>query len=176
MVPLSAVYTVPFGFVVFGSPLVAIGVRAVRQNAAVRDWPQVKGRIVMSAVRTLSSQRLETFDRNWAPNSPNNPGEIRDETYYSADARFAYEVDGQAREGTKISRQGVGGTLERMQAWVHRHPPGTEVSVYVDPHDPATAYIELSRQSVGGLILLIWGGVFVFIGALIFVIFLLVGS
>ena len=170
MLPLSPVYIVPLGLVVFGSPFVAIGVRSQRENAAVRNWPQVKGRIATSVVRTFTSQRLDTFDRNWAPNSPNNQGQIRNETYYSADARFAYEVDGQACEGTKISREGVGGTQQQVQAWVDRHPPGTEVSVYVDPHDPTTAYIELSRRSVGALILLIWGGVFVFAGVLVFVI------
>jgi hypothetical protein len=177
MVPFSSVYVVPLVFTVLGSPFVAIGRRAQRQNAAVRTWPQVKGRIVTSSVRTYATETLDTFDKNWAPNSPNNQGTIRVGTNSVAEARYTYEVAGQSREGTKVSRQGIGGgtlkAVEAARAWVDQHPPGTEVSVYVNPQDPAEAYIELSAHSVGALILLIWGGVFVFIGLLIFVIFLL---
>ncbi len=54
--------------------------------------------------------------------------------------------------------------------------PGTEVSVYVDPDDAATAYLEWKRWSVGSIILFVWGGVFVFAGLLVLAIFMLVGG
>lgn len=166
MLPLSPVYLVPLGLVVFGSPFVAIGVVYQRKNMAIVSWPRVKGRIVSSAIQTRSFQRPD----------PSDPSRSINETDYSADARFTYEVDGKAHEGTKISRQGISGGLENVQAWIHRHPPGTEVSVYVDPRDAATAYLEWRRWSVGSIILLVWGGVFVFAGLLVLAIFMLVGG
>jgi hypothetical protein len=147
MVPLSPVYLVPLGLLVFGSPFVTIGIVYQRKNSTIRSWPRVKGRMVSATLGTA----------------------------YSVDARFTYEVDGQTYEGSKISREGIGGDREKLQAWIHRHSPGTEVSVYVDPHDAAKAYLEWAR-SVGSIILLVWGGLYVFAGLLVLVIFMLVGS
>jgi hypothetical protein len=145
MVPLSPVYLVPLLLVVFGSPFVSIGIVYQRKNSAIRSWPRVRGRIVSATLGAAES----------------------------VDARFTYEVDGRTYEGSKISREGNG--QENVQAWIHRHSPGAEVSVYVDPHDAATAYLEWKR-SVGSLILLAWGGLYVFAGLLVLVIFMLVGS
>ncbi|MEO7109937.1 MAG: DUF3592 domain-containing protein [Polyangiaceae bacterium] len=173
VVPFSSVYLVPSFFLVFGSPLVAIGVRAERANAAEKNWPRAKGKILTSAVRTVTAEIFDSFDKGRWANSPSNQGQMRSVTTITAEATYTYEVDGQTHEGTKVNREGIGGSQQEMQAWVDAHPPGTEVTVYVDPQNPATAYLQLKRWSVGGLILLIWGGVMIFIGLLVLVIFML---
>lgn len=174
MVPFSAVYSVPAFFALFGAPLVAIGVRAQRVNAAVSNWPQVIGTIVTSRVNARTGERLDTFDKDRSPGMPDNQGTVRKETVYERVATYTFQFDGQTREGTKVTREGImDGNQAKAQAWLAAHPPGTEVTVSVDPKDPAIAYIELAPRSLGGMILLIWGGVMMFIGAVIFVIFML---
>lgn len=172
MVPFSAVYVVPLGLALFGTPFIAIGVWSQRVNAALRAWPRVKGKIVTSAVRTITSDYFDPLDRNGV-NSINAQGTMKTATSIVVDAHYTYEADGQTREGTQFNREGIGGSPKEVQTWVAQHPAGTEVTVYVDPHNPATAYLELRRWSLGGLILTIWGGVFIFIGFLVLVIFLL---
>lgn len=174
MLPLSSVYFVPLGLVACGSPFVAIGLVSHRNNIASRSWPRVKGRIVSSEVemRTFEEKR-DPLDRDWVRDHPNDTVQ---RTYCSAAARFTYEVDGRKLESTRISREGISGTQAEVQAWVDRHAPGTQVRVYYDPHDPAVAYIEWKRWTVGSIIMLVWGGVFVFAGLLVFVIFMLVGG
>jgi hypothetical protein len=173
MVPFSPVYLVPLGFVVFGSPFMTIGFISKRKNTTIGGWPRVKGRIVSSAVRSSEFQELNTFDRKWAPSSPNNQGEMVNRTSYSAEARFSYEAGGKTREGQTISREGIMGA--NAQGWVDRHPPGTEVDVYVDPSDPARAYLEWKRWTMGTIFMFAFGGVFWFIAVLLLVIFMLVG-
>ncbi len=173
MLPLSPVYFVPLGLIVCGSPFVTIGVIYQRKNTAIRGWPRVKGRIVSSALETDTLERRDTVDPDWMRAHPNDVTTV---TTYSAAARFTYEVDGQKHESTTISRERIGGTQQQVQAWIDRHPPGTEVSVYVDPDDAATAYLEWKRWSVGSIILFVWGGVFVFAGLLVLAIFMLVGG
>jgi hypothetical protein len=151
MIPLSPVYSVPFGIMTLGSPFVIIGLISRRKSTAIGTWPQVKGRIVSSQLRT----------------STDDDGES-----YSVDARFSYEVGGKTYERDTISREGIFGA--KAQPWVDSHPPGSEVTVYVDPRDPATAYLEWKRWTIGSIAMLAWGGVMISIGLLVLVIFLLV--
>ena len=173
MLPLSPVYFVPLGLVACGSPFVAIGVISKRKNTAIRGWPRVTGRIVSSALETHEIERRDTVNPQWMRDHPND---VAYTTTCSAAARFTYEVDGKTHESTTISRENLGGTRQEVQAWVDRHPPGTAVSVYVDPRNPTKAYLEWKRWTVGSIILLVWGGVFVFAGLLVLTIFLLVGG
>ena len=64
----------------------------------------------------------------------------------------------------------------KARGWVDRHPPGTELDVYVDPSDPARAYLEWKRWTIGTIFMFAFGGLFWFVAVLLLVIFLLVGG
>lgn len=105
---------------------------------------------------------------------PHHPGWQETYTVFLPNVRFVYTVDGQTFQGDQIARTATWTTsVDQVQACVDRYPLHGKVEVYVDPRDPAVAYLE-TTTSPGAVFLLIFGGFFLFVGVLLTVIFALV--
>ena len=115
-----------------------------KKAKAAGQWPSTRGRVVASDIH-----RYRDTD-----------GDSRE------DVRVAYDyaVAGATLRGDRISMSGSGsGTAKAKLA---RYQPGTEVDVFYDPHNPASAVLE--RKLPGNvLVLLIVGTVFLILGALV---------
>ena len=90
------------------------------------------------------------------------------------EVRFVYTVDGRTFEGNQVARVVPWTTsFDEVQKRVDRYPVHSKVEVYVDPQNPAVAYLE-TTTSGGAIFLLIFGGFFLFVGVLLTVIFAIV--
>jgi hypothetical protein len=94
---------------------------------ASQDWPAVEATVVDADLRSESTD---------------------DGTVYRADVRYRYTVDGRTYRSNRHDFFGVSSSnRDHHRGIVRDHPPGSTVTVYVDPDDPTEAVI--SRQADG---------------------------
>lgn len=103
------------------------------------QWPQANGEILRSEFLSSTSSQAN---------------QLRLE--------YAFEVDGQVHQGTRISFTMIwGGGFTR--ALESRYPPGQKVEVYYEPSDPTQAVLEIRIPTlywmtfIGSLIAFVWG-------------------
>ncbi|WP_227133878.1 DUF3592 domain-containing protein [Halorubellus salinus] len=69
---------------------------------------------------------------------------------YRPDVVYRYEVDGESYEGDNVIPGP--GSVSKGQGWANRvvdeHPPGANVTAYVDRDDPTTAFLVKERQTL----------------------------
>jgi multisubunit Na+/H+ antiporter MnhB subunit len=70
------------------------------------------------------------------------PGTGSTTSSYLADIEFIYEYEGKTRTSDKVWPVEESGSAAAMRAVVERYPEGSQVSVFVDPDDPAVAFLE----------------------------------
>ena len=78
--------------------------------------------------------------------------------------QYEYAVGAATYQGRRWSFAQPAGTQESAQAVVDRYPVGKAVTVYYDPKNPSSSVIERTMQGVW--IILLVGGVFLFVGFL----------
>lgn len=142
-------------FAVFGLPLVWLSLSTFAKDRGIAKWPRAEGKILSSRITSSTST------------SRDKDGYSRQYTTYTPEVAYFYSVDGTEYEGSTVARVDVS-TSNRaaIAAWVDRYPPGQAVSVFYDPQDPTTAYLEV-RRSIGAAILLGLGAVLTAIGVLL---------
>jgi hypothetical protein len=118
-----------------------------------RGWREVPGTIVGSGVQTYMSQAGGGHGRSQMAR---------------ASVAYVYEAGGRQFTGTRIGfgapvglGMGLGG-LARAQA--DRYPAGAQVTVWVDPHDPASAV--LRRSAPESLVMTLAGVAVAILGVL----------
>jgi hypothetical protein len=141
-------------FALVGLPAAWLALHLFGKDRAIARWPRAPGTIVSSS---LGSGHYSARDHS---------GYYRTYTSFRPEVRFTYTVEGVEHEGSKVARE-VAATNNRraVQACVDRYPPGSEVEVYYNPTDPGVAYLE-TRISIGGVILISFGGLFTAIALL----------
>jgi hypothetical protein len=158
-------YIVALVFLTVGGAITLFGSTYIRKDRAIRRWPRAPGQIV----------RSEVTSREVRDQDPSSPLRTRIVTYYEPSIHFTYTVGERTFEGTQVARNVPSNNLrDPAQACVGRYPAGARVEVLYDPADPATGYLENST-SIGAVILVSFGGFFVFLGVLFTVIFVLTG-
>ena len=114
--------------------MVVFGITFIRSAEASKRWPVAQGSVVSTRARLQSSST-----GNSSPSSYS----------YAFEVTYAYEVDGEQYEGDRFSL-GEGSTAsrafpERSDAQVaasRDYPTGSEVDVYYDPENPASAVLK----------------------------------
>ncbi|MFO0761293.1 MAG: DUF3592 domain-containing protein [Byssovorax sp.] len=161
---IGGAWVIPLVFSAIGSLIVAWGMTFIRKDQSIRKWPRAPGQITHASVKSGHSHARD----------PNNPGWQQTYEVFLPEVRFVYTVEGRTFEGTQIARTVSWTTsVDEVQKRVDRYPVHGKVEVYVDPQDPAVAYLE-TPTSGGAVFLLIFGGFFLFVGVLLTVIFAIV--
>lgn len=142
-------------FVLFGLPLVGLALSTFAKDRRIAKWPRAPGTILVTRISssTRTSRDKDGYDRQY--------------TSFTPEVSYSYAVEGTEYEGSVVARGGVS-TSNRAaaDACIERYPSGKAIDVLYDPTDPTTAYLEV-RRSIGGVILLGFGGVLMAIGVLI---------
>ena len=148
---ITTVVAAPFVLVLTVINIVLI--RSARKASASNRWPSTNGRILMSDVsshRSLNSSGTHT-------------------TIYEPKIQYEYTADGQRYQSDQLSYSMVGGTS--VESWaeniVDKYPQGSSVQVYYNPSKPSEAVIEHSSGGLGSVLVLILGGVELFLIVLI---------
>jgi len=124
--------------------------RQIQNGVESAGWPQVKGVIVSSDIRT----RLSNTTR----------GSTQVDHYYP-DVRFAYSVDGRSYQGRLVSFFSEETAAEAdAAAIVARYPLKTEVQVFYKPNRPDLAVLEPGAPARPVLLTILF--VFLFCGPL----------
>lgn len=148
-----------FGLV--GLPMVWLARRTFARDAASRAWPRVPGLVTASSVEQATDRRRE------------ESGAYTERTIARPTIRFTYTVGGRELESTTLSRQSDTWTSpETAQQAIAPYPAGTKVEVLHDPDDPKVAYLEV-HTSIGAVILMAFGGLWLGLAALMAVLALL---
>lgn len=155
MLASMALWILSGAFALVGLPMVWLARRTFARDAAARAWPRVPGLVTASGVQhgttTVREKSGASYDRPVA-----RPTIL-----------FTYTVDGRQLESTTLSRQADTWTSrEAAEQAIAPYPPGTKVEVLHDPQDPTVAYLEVHR-SIGAVILLCFGGLWLGIAALL---------
>lgn len=142
-------WIVALSFAGLGGFLLRKGIAYRRSAAAMSAWQTVEGEVLESTVR-------KRVDRGY---------DSADITRYIPEVRYAYKLNGIAREGATI-RVGLGdfGYMSEPQAREHagRYPAGTRVAVSCDPQNPNVAVLEAGQ--VGGGNKVVAGSIFLLLG------------
>jgi hypothetical protein len=135
--------TITFG--VFGLIVLAITYAAVREAAAMKTWPVVKGRVLSSKVE----QYTETMGSR-------AKGGVA-VTLYRPVIVYEYEVAGRKLSGKRIAQsEGMNrGVPDFAEAISKQYPAGAQVVVHYNPKRPDEAVLEprLARSWVVALII-----------------------
>ncbi len=121
---------------VFGVPIaglggffVYMGQSTMYDQARLNDFAiSVPATIISSDVRRSTTKT--------------GPGTGTTTTSYWANIEFIYEYEGKTRTSDKVWPVGESGSEAAMRAVVDRYPQDAQVSAFVDPDDPAMAFLE----------------------------------
>ena len=135
-------------FSAVGIGIVVYGLWNLQRAGRSADWPAVRGVITSSTIRRLPS---------------GGKGRSRSSNY-KARIEYEYTVDGVALSGDRVSFEDASrNSGGQARAIAGRYPVGTEVAVYYDPDDPATAVLQPGTYRSNRV--LPWaGGIFAVIG------------
>lgn len=142
-----------------GGFLIAFSVRNRRKAEASQNWLSVPGRIVSAEVKQGTSRETKR----------DITGEEREVTsyYYYPAVEYTYEVGGQTYTGKRLAFGGIVGHSDPAKAAAALAPyqPGSTVTVYYDPQNPAEAVLE--RKAGGYTWGLVVGAICLLLGACI---------
>jgi hypothetical protein len=120
----------------FGAPFVGLGGFFVYMGrSTMRDQVRLNEVAIIVPATILSSDVRRS-------NTKTGPGTGDTATSYWADIEFTYDYDGETRTSDKVWPVAEDGSAMAMRAVVERYPQGSQVSVFVDPDDPAVAFLE----------------------------------
>jgi len=172
------VLTTAGGFPLFGLLLplsaVLIGLAAFvqyfirrRQASASTRWPSTPGRITLADI--AMEQRTENDDDSSRP--------TRTIRLYRPDLRFSYAVDGREFHGStwRWGWTALHSDEASARKEIAKYAVGAQVPVFYDPAQPETAVLEPANRS-GSAATLVFGGLFVIGGALMFWVFATTGG
>jgi len=150
-------------FALVGLPFVWIARRSLARARAATGWPRAPGVVISSQVETWKQKRRD------------EDGYDYDYTAYVPVVHYTYTVGGQVLEGKRIARAVDHFSTDRTTArrYVDAYPPQKEIQVFYDPADPKDAFLEVTRPT-GAVILMVFGCVWLAIGALLLALALLV--
>jgi len=120
----------------FGVPLSVVGgffVHLGRTAMQEQAWLNEKAVSVQAII--LSSEVRQTTART-------GTGEGETTTSYWPEIEFSYGYEGVSRTSNRIWPVGEGGSEAEAQAVLRAYPEGAQVSAFVDPDDPETAFLE----------------------------------
>ena len=101
-------------------------------EAAAANWSRARGRIIEAAVE--ESTERDTDGDVWIRRTPR--------------VRYRFEAAGEAHEGTRaFLLQDELPTRRDAQAWLEKYLSGSEVDVFYDPGNPATAVLAIDRPA-----------------------------
>jgi hypothetical protein len=134
-----AIRVVPWALVLLGALAIWIGLEDVMRAQASADWPAVDGTITRSTIERISSG--------------GGSGRPRSETH-AARIAYEYSVDGNRREGSRVSF-GHYDTADEADAArvVKRYPAGTNVKVHYMPGNPGESVLEPGTRGLPWLLL-----------------------
>lgn len=128
-----------------------VNLRSRRKAGCARAWPQAKGRITASDL----IHKVETDADN------------RAQDVFYVRPTYAYEVDGRALSGDRVSF-GASSRFESRkaaEALAERYPVGRDVAVLYNPRKPQESALESARPDfVTPIVLTLVGGFVAFIG------------
>ena len=144
---IVAIVTIPFILIL---TIVNISfIRSARKATASQRWPSTTGRILASQVtshRSLNSNGTHT-------------------TIYKPQIQYEYIAEGQSYQSAQLSYSMVDGMS--AEGWaegiVDKYQPGSNVQVYYNPAKPADAVLEHASGGLGRILVLILGGVELFL-------------
>jgi hypothetical protein len=109
-------------------------VRDHAKAAAALTWPRTRARV------TASSVRVTTETTSGQDSSVDN-------TYYTPQVWFAYEVGGTSYQGSRISYAELKSAFrKKVDDLVAKYPVGAEPEVAYDPANPVESVIELGTK------------------------------
>jgi Protein of unknown function (DUF3592) len=134
------------GLTVFGSCL-----REYWAGKRAQSWPSVRGTITASGVK---------------------PQETDDGTRYGPYVLYSYSVEGHKHQGDRINFgfTNLHGREPSAASEVQGYRPGSQVTVYYDPSNPASAALQLASRNmliplVAGTLFTVCGLAFLFVYA-----------
>jgi len=103
--------------------------RAKRVAKIMHTFPSVPGEVIESSLSTRYS---------------------KSGTYYTANIKYAYTVNGKAYKSVNILPGRMPETiyLEQTKAWVAAYPVGRQIEVFYDPKRPRTCVVERQASHV----------------------------
>lgn len=112
---------------------VSVTAREVRDNLAVRHWPQTAGTVVRAGVDNVQNQHIAT----------------RGPKHYEPVVEFTYEVDGTTHNG---SNRHLTWPMTKRQATerISEYSVGDTLGVYVDPQHPTQLALDNDPPIVSG--------------------------
>jgi hypothetical protein len=125
------VVLIPAAFAVLGFVFALKSISLTRQGRVCAQWPVALGRIleVRGEVRLVED---------------NNDRRHRDDAFFGADVKYAYQVAGRDYRSTRlyVGRPVLTGSPKIAQDIIAKYRPGTKVSVFYNPANPAEAMLE----------------------------------
>jgi hypothetical protein len=132
------------------------GVKKLAYSYASKNWPSTAGRIISSSAKISSSS--------------GSSGSKAAMPTYSADIRYAYEVDEKDYHNNRVGYGDYGSSdKSHAQKIVDRYPVGKDVSVYYKSDNPDESILEHHSPGKIVFIQIVVGSVFTFIGSVIFI-------
>jgi hypothetical protein len=117
---------VPLILAAVGVTLLVYDAKEVRMLTCSLEWPQVQGKVRSAKV------------------AKDTGGEAAS---YSAEIKYAYEVDGVGYESDRVHFGGGSSSQQAASDMVFKYRIGHDVSVYYDPDDPSISVLD--RKMVG---------------------------
>lgn len=142
-------------FSLIGVPFVWIAMRVFARDNAAETWPRAPG--------VVTSSRLESWTQRYRED-----GHDYERTMYKPVIRYTYVVDGKTLESTRVAKSvdDVATGQDAAKHYVDAYPVDKRISVLYDPKDPTSSWLEVHR-SIGAIILLAFGCLWMGIGALL---------
>ncbi len=131
-------------FALVALPMIALAFSAFSADRKIKRWPRAPG--------VVTSSRLETSIGSYQDSS----GYHRSYNKYAPVVAYTYTVNHQTFEGTQVAREPITSSKRKAEKHIAQYAAGNNVSVYCDPADPTTAYLEV-RWSIAGCFLLVFG-------------------
>ena len=121
---------------VFGVPLAGLGGFFVFMGQSTMYSQARLNNMAISVPATIVSSDVRRLTTKTGPESGSTT------TSYWADIKFNYKYQNTTQTSDRVWPIGEGGREAVMREVVERYPQGAQVSAFVDPDDPATAFLE----------------------------------
>lgn len=106
-----------------------------RQQRALTDWPTVR-----AVVTDRNLGKLQALS------NPNEPGYRAHGVSWEPLVTYEYEVDGKPYTSSTVIWEGKWGRKSWAQGVLARYPIGSDVTAFVNPSNPAKAYLQRHRR------------------------------
>ncbi len=134
-------------FAAIGVALLVYVSKELRMSRRSVEWPQAQGKV--RSAKIVKSRGEEGG------------------TNYSAEIKYAYEVDGVEYESDRVHFGGGSSSQQVATDMVFKYRIGHDVSVYYDPDDPSIAVLDRKMTVLGNITAVIIGVAFTGMGCLV---------